>query len=133
MFVLLAFLAGQVQYVYSSSFCTMKSSPVSSCCTEATTDNLNDGSFNECPGTVQPIPGEQTIKSNCMQVRIEQKLVVDNFTASQKFVAHFIGISPFGDQMLEINNEPSAFVSHVFNQTDSPPLDILTLSSNLRI
>ncbi|HUI28765.1 MAG TPA: hypothetical protein VLX91_01020 [Candidatus Acidoferrales bacterium] len=129
--VLLTFLVGQVQYAYAWYFCTMNRAPVSSTSNVMMMDNSNENSCAECG--VQQVSAEQSLKSNCMQARLQEKSVVDSFTSSQKLVQHFAQSimlghvsESFGNQLFPFNHKP-------FTSTDPPPLDIPTSSGNLRI
>ena len=132
--VLLTFLVGQVQYAYSSYFCTMKNAGVSAAAAVMKMDGSKENSCDECTATVQHVSlTAQSLKSNCMERRVEQKMVVDNFTGSQQTVEHFVGTFFIAANPTTIGNQLFTVHSSLFTSTDSPPLDLPTLNSNLRI
>jgi hypothetical protein len=97
---------------------------------------VNDSSENfcdECAAIVQSVSSGQSLNSNCMQVRVVQKMVVDNFTGAQKSIRHFVGFETISHQLSAVGYQPSANNYQLFAPADSPPLDIPTASSNLRI
>lgn len=133
-FVLLAFMVGQVQYAYSSYFCTMKNAGVSAATANMKMDAPKENSCDECAVTVQRVsPTAQSLKSNCMERRVEQKMVVDNFTGSQEMVHHFVGNLFTFDNLAKIDNRLFTLHHSLFTSTDPPPLDLPTVNSNLRI
>lgn len=133
--VLLTFLVGQVQYAYASYFCTMKNAPVSSSSMLMSMDDCNDMACNGSGTFAQPEQVGQTVHGDCMQMRLSEKSTVDNFTSADKSISHFIGIVAFLSVHNGAGNDTQTLaISHqLFNQTNSPPLDLPTLNSNLRI
>ena len=130
--VLLTFLIGQVQYAYASYFCTMKNAPVSSPAMTMSMDDQSPTHCTECDAFEQPVSGQQILQMNCIQTQLTQKKVVDNFTNTDKSISHFVGIVAVLQSQDEINQlSNDNFVR--FSRTDSPPLDIPTFNSNLRI
>lgn len=120
--VLLTFLVGQVQYAYASYFCTMMDAPVSS----PTMTMSMDDQF------AQRESGRQTVQASCMQMQLTEKKVVDNFTNTDKSISHFVGVVAVLHSQNEIG-QLSNYNFVQFSRTDSPPLDIPTFNSNLRI
>jgi hypothetical protein len=132
--VLLTFLVGQVQYAYSSYFCTMKNAGISAAAADMKMDVPKENSCDECAVMPQSVPPTgQSLKSNCMERRVEQKMVVDNFTGSQEVVHHFVGNLFTFDNLATIDNRLFTLRHSLFTSTDSPPLDLPTVNSNLRI
>ncbi len=130
--VLLIFLVGQVQYAYASYFCTMKNAETSSPTMTMSTDDESTVQFTERNGFAQPVSSQQIVQASCMQVQLTEKKVVDNFTNTDKSFSHFVGIVAVlqsQDEISQLSN--NNFVQ--FSRTDSPPLDITTFNSNLRI
>lgn len=132
--VLLTFLGGQVEYAYTSLFCTMKGAPVSSPSAMMKTDDSMPNSCDECTGVAQPVSSaSQNLKSGCMQLRLEQKMVVDNFTGTGKALRHFVENFAVVKHVSTIDDQLFTTTYKLFTPTDSPPLDLPTLNSNLRI
>jgi hypothetical protein len=132
--VLLTFLVGQVQYVYGFYFCTMDKATVSASNAEMKTDNCTEDACGECSAKVQSVSSaSQELKSDCMQLHVEKKSVVDNFTSSQKLSPHFIQFTLIGNQAESVSNQLFTLHHSLFTSTDPPPLDLPTVNSNLRI
>lgn len=133
LFVLLAFTAGQVQYAYTSYFCTMEHKSVQrpTMTNASVTDNDGDA-CEECQGVIPQAHGQQLIESNCIKVIFSEKSTIDSFAEWGKIHSHFeIALG-----LIQTNVYTKA-VSHqsfsVTSSTNSPPLDLPTLNSNLRI
>lgn len=131
--VLLTFLVGQIQFVYASYFCTMKNAPMTLSSKLMSKDDSCCMACAECSNLTQMEQGRQTINGNCMQLRFEQKMVVDNFTDSHNDIQHFVTVAIIGDQLSMTNFLAAADGCRLFNRIDHPPVDIPTLNSNLRI
>ncbi len=96
------------------------------------TDDESTVQFTERNGFAQPVSSQQIVQASCMQVQLTEKKVVDNFTNTDKSFSHFVGIVAVlqsQDEISQLSN--NNFVQ--FSRTDSPPLDITTFNSNLRI
>jgi len=133
-FVLLTFLVGQVQYVYSIYFCTMEHKTVQRPTMETSCSTDNDGDLCEaCQGVIPQQHGQQIIETNCIKVISVEKSMVDNFTSLQKYVQHFVSIAFIGNQLDALTSQLSTINYEPLPLTDSPPLDLPTLNSNLRI
>lgn len=134
MFVLLAILAGQVQYACTSYYCTMERKAVSapSMTTTSVADGT-DGICDECQGVIPLQHGQQTFDNNCFKVVSTEKSVISNFTNSQKSFQNFVVVSLIGDQQSSVCCHQSAISCKLFIQANPPPLDLPTLNSNLRI
>jgi hypothetical protein len=131
LFVLLTFLVGQVQYAYASYFCTMKQSPVESpVMMMASTSNQTADVCTQCSGVIPPQNGPQLIGGNCIKIVTSEKSVVSSFTDSVKLLSHFVTAFSF---VPVSSYQPSAVSYQLFRHSDSPPLDLPTLNSNLRI
>ena len=128
---MLTFLVGQVQFAYASYFCTMKQAPVESpvMVMASPTDETEDV-CTQCSGVIPPQNGPQLVGGNCIKVVTAEKGVVSSFTDSAKLISHFViafGFVPTSSYHL------SAISYHLFGQSNSPPLDLPTFNSNLRI
>lgn len=80
--LILAFLSGQVQYAYTSLFCTHLQKPVGtpSLQVNRTEGNADPDMCEECQG-VLPVRHKQVIEpKGCIEVRSGAKKVVDEFT-----------------------------------------------------
>ena len=133
LFVLLTFLVGQVQFAYASYFCTMKQAPVKSpVMAMISPGNETEDVCAQCSGVILPQHGPQLVEGNCIKVVTAEKSVVSSFTDSVKLLSHIVivfgSIAAISGQHLAISNRLSAI-----NNADSPPLDLPTLNSNLRI
>jgi len=131
--VLLTFLVGQVQYAYSSYFCSMKQTPVKSpiMAMNSLTDNSN-GICRECQSVIPSRLGQLMIGSNCIKVIKAEKSVVSNFTQWAKFNSR---VDLAFDLMPAFSNRQSSGASgyKLFTPANSPPIDLPILNNNLRI
>ena len=131
--VTLTFIVGQIQFGFSSYFCTMKQvtlTPAESArVVDGTSCDAACGSFDL---GIKSTQGQQLIDPNCIQTRLAEKKVVDSFAGSDKSESHFVAfvvfIQPANMTML---SDHENFAGLRFNS--SPPPDIPTLNSNLRI
>lgn len=129
--ILLPFIVGQVQYAYTSYFCEMTGKIACPPCAPSSMAGSND--CDECTSVALPDYVGESFNSDCMQLNIEQKSVVDNFTSSQKVIHHFVVVSAVGLQATAASGQSQGFSEIVFIPTDSPPPDLPTLNSSLRI
>lgn len=132
-FILLAFLIGQVQYAYTSYFCTLKHEQVKAPTLTATPVSDNDGNgCEECQGVIPETHGQQSIESNCIKVVSIEKSTIDNFAEWAKFHNQVVAVF----NSIQANDYPQQ-IGHqsfvVLSPANSPPLDLPTLNSNLRI
>ncbi len=130
--VLLTFLVGQVQYAYASYLCTMKNAPVRSSSMPMAMDEANSQACDECSTFIQPESGQQIVQSNCVLVHLTDKSTLDNFTSLNKAIPHVVGIIAIVNQQSITNHQLSARPS-IMRMGDSPPLDLPTFNSSLRI
>ena len=133
MFVILAFLAGQVQFVCVSYFCTVEQKAVQRPTMSVSSSNISDSDMcDECQGIVPPQNGRLLLKSNCLKVVSIEKGTVDSFAEWAKFQNHAIASLTFIqaiDYPLQIGYKNSVMLL----AAESPPSDLPTLNSNLRI
>ena len=132
--VLLTFLVGQTQYAYTSYFCTLKQMPVKAP-TVAVTSTTDEtcGMCDECQGVIMPPQhGLPTIEGNCIKVVTTEKSVISNLAEWAKFNSHIISALYFIQSNGFSVQSGSQNVS-LASQAQSPPLDLPTLNSNLRI
>lgn len=129
--VILTFTVGQFQYAYSSYFCTMKHVTLS------LEDVIGTASGNSCAsscdGTLE-LPseqGRQILGMNCMQYRLTEKKVVDTFTGQDKPQLHIVGVMAVLPAMQIVSQSAGVVITAV--GSSSPPPDIPTINSNLRI
>ncbi len=131
---MLTFVVGQVQFAYSSYFCTMKQLTVKTPIMAMTSNSdLNEGVCEQCQEVMPPSHGQQLVEGNCIKVVTTEKNVVSSFSDSQRSIQHFVGVAVIGDQLSSTGYLPSAISYRLLTQADSPPLDLPTLNSNLRI
>jgi hypothetical protein len=135
--VLLTFLAGQVQYAYTSYFCTMKQVKVSTPSTLACSSMAKEdpGVCVECSVDVKTASQQhvaQLVNRNCIKVITAEKSVISNFTEWAKTADHFTNLFYF---LPEENDLRESFAGQMLalSRINSPPLDLPTLNSNLRI
>ena len=129
--VLLTFLVGHVQYAYASYFCTMKQAPVQSpAMTMTPPSNQTEDACTQCSDVIPPREGPQFVEGNCIKIVTAEKSVVSSFTDSVKLLNHFVTAYSF---VPVLNYQPSAINYQLFTHSNSPPLDLPILISNLRI
>ena len=129
--VLSTFMVGQVQFAYASYFCTMKQAAVKSPVMEMTSQ-ISDAAevCTQCSGVIPPQHGSQLVEGNCIKIVSTEKSVVSSFTDSVKLLSHFVTVISF---IPALNYHPSAIGHQLISPSSSPPLDLPTLNSNLRI
>ena len=126
-------MVGQVQYACVSYFCTMMQRPVSA---PAMTVNSRARSCEDPCSCSRRITlrqyGLQLVANNCIKVVYSKKSVVSSFTDSAKLISHFVMVLGF---MPNLNGHQSAIGNQLSatNNAASPPSDLPTLNSNLRI
>ena len=126
--VMLTFTVGQVQYAYSSYFCTMKHETFDSVAPSA----LSHVESCDAAAMMTPSRGPQITNAGCMRIHLAQKKVVDNFSAPDKAPSHVVAIAAILPAGLFKNERPTSVAIAVLPFA-SPPPDIPTLNSNLRI
>lgn len=130
---MLAFMVGQVQYAYSSYFCTMRQMSVKSpnMSMNMPTDR-NGSSCGECQVAVPPQHAQQLIGSNCIKVISAEKSVVSSFAERAKFHSQVVIAFSF-IQADEYARQPGHQSLISVPPINSPPLDLPILNNNLRI
>lgn len=131
LFVLLTFLVGQVQFAYASYLCTMKHAPVKSpvMAMAAPSDETQDV-CTQCSGVIPPQNGQQLVEGNCIKIVTAEKSVISSFTDSVKLLSHFVTSFNF---VPASSSHLSTISYQLIRHSNSPPLDLPTLNSNLRI
>jgi hypothetical protein len=128
LFVMLTFTVGQVQYAYSSYFCTMTHKTYGPAMAAGSS---GDGSCSPT-ACVTPAHGQQLVDASCMQLRLAEKKVVDSFASPDKAPSHIVAIVAILPGRL-FSVEPATFITVAIQPCVFPPPDIPTLNSNLRI
>ena len=131
--VTLTFIVGQVQFAYSSYFCSMKQVILKHVQTGMTCDAMSgDDMADMGTGVALSLRGQQLAAQNCMQLRLAEKKVVDTFTGSDMPEQHFVGAAVI-IQPLEPGIPTSGANPSFICRNPSPPQDLPTLLNNLRI
>jgi len=130
--LLSAFLAAQVQYASVSHFCTMIGETVNStvCSQQAEENSCPCGQDRSSATSTHEGPA---LASNCMQVRVEKKSVIDTFTGPQKSILHFVGFTCNLNQQVAAIYQSATFSCGVSASIGPPVLDLLTINNSLRI
>ena len=131
--VLSTFLVGQVQYAYSTYFCTMMQQPVSAPVMKMNMDTATGNACDQCQAVTPTHQGEQLNQGDCVRVNTSQKSTLDNFTDSQRFVQHFVPTAFIGNSLSTVAPQLLLTSYHLLPAAASPPLDLPTFNSNLRI
>ncbi len=132
--ILSTFLVGQVQYAYSSYFCTMTQQPVNAPTMKSAPSGLAPEAFCEKCQAVKPAQnGEQLNQGDCVKVITSEKSTLSSFTDSQKSIQHFAPIAFVINELSAISARPLHTTYYLIPTAASPPLDISILNSNLRI
>ncbi len=129
-----AFVVGQVQYSYTSYFCTMLNSyvPSPSMALASHHEASEATTCDDCQVDPAPASGHQLVEANCFHVTTAEKSVVDNFVGSTNPDIHFVAaVVSFLPVPLVARTLSSSWAS--VPSADSPPLDLPTLNCNLRI
>lgn len=132
--ILLTFTVGQVQYGHTTYFCTMLNLFLPSQSAAASMQeqgNRNDACY-ACQGTTSEVTGNPTIESNCFEVINLNKDVVSSFLGSTVPVVYKVCafVLTLSQPQVSRSNSRGMFVAPA---ALSPPLDLPTLNSNLRI
>jgi hypothetical protein len=132
--VILTFVVGQVQYTYTSYFCTMLNKFLVSPSIAAANhnDNITDDACDDCQVRIDPASGHLFLEPNCFRVTSLEKSVVDNFVGSPVPDIHFTFT------FTSFLSTPPAMETLFQNwatvpSANPPPLDLPTLYNNLRI
>jgi hypothetical protein len=129
--VLLTFLAGQVQFAYTTYYCTMKQMAVKTPAMSTTSMDSSTGDVcDQCQEVIPPLHGEQIADGSCIKVVTAEKSVVSSFNDSVKLLSH---VAITFSSVPTSSYQPSAVSYQLFRPTDSPPRDLPTFNSNLRI
>ena len=139
-FVLMTFLVGQIQFAYSSYYCTMKGSTVGFFSSSGKNKSMScesmgneNESCDECAPMMDQLFSCETIQSNCMQVHVVQKMVVENFINVNKTSQHLSEFTPACIFVSILSNNLFTKSCKIFSSNYSPPIDTPTLLNNLRI
>ncbi len=134
LFVLLALLVGQVQFVRTTYYCTEQLRAVNRPSAEMHSSKpMSDNEIcDECQGFI-PFYHEQTLsRTNCIQVHTLSKSSVSNFTIADKSISNPAG-TVWARNMSSVSYRPPAISCTLTNRNSSPPSDIPIANSNLRI
>lgn len=131
--IVLAFTVGQVQYSYTSYFCTMLNAFVPSQSAALAIHSMqHEDGCTECDGTRVSEAGSQVLQPNCFVVNTLQKDVVSTFVGSQNPDLHaataFAFIVP-----QPVLRQTGSFNRYFVRTPLSPPLDLPTLNNTLLI
>ena len=131
----LALLAGQVQYVHTTFFCTEQHAPVSKPTVKMQSADMSSGSTicDECRGMIPVQHGATLSSANRIQITTRSKDIVSGFTLSEKLLPHFeAGKVCFSQYTSSPIQHPGVSV-WLFNATDFPPLPLHVLNLSFRI
>ncbi len=130
--VLSTFMIGQVQYAYSTYFCTMMQQQVSAPVMKMNMGTEAKNTCDQCKAVTPDHQGEQLNQSDCIQSTTLQKSTLDNFTDSQKLVHHFVPAAFISNSLSTVGSQLLLTTYHVLPTPVSPPSDLPILNSNLR-
>ena len=134
LFVLLALLVGQLQFVRTTYFCTEQLRAVNRPSAEMHSSKpMSDNEIcDECQGFIPFYHGQALSRTNCIQVHTLTKSGVSNFTIADKSISNPAG-TIWTRNMSSVSYRPSAINCTLTNRDSSPPSDIPIENSNLRI
>ncbi len=134
LFVLLALLVGQLQFVRTTYFCTEQLRTVNMPSAEMhSSEPMSDNeTCDECQGFIPSYHGQTLSSTNCIQVHILTKSAVSNFAITDKSISNPAG-TVWTRKMSSVSYRPSAISCTLTNRDSSPPSDIPIANSNLRI
>lgn len=132
--ILLTFTVGQVQYGYTSYFCTMLNAFLPSPAAAATIHNqeMNNGACSACQGVTETVSGAQNLEPNCLRIVSIQKDVVASFLGTTSINLHNTVSVAFVMPQMSFSRTNVQGRSTVSPESP-PPLDLPTIHSNLRI
>ena len=134
LFILLALLVGQLQFVRATYFCTEQLRAVSMPSAEMHSSRpMSDNEIcDECQGFIPFYHGQTLSRTNCIQVRTLTKSAVSNFSIADKSISNPAG-TVWTRNMSSVSYRPSAISCTLTNCNSSPPSDIPIANRNLRI
>ncbi len=130
---MLAFLAGQVQYSYTTYFCRMLDAyvPAQTMALSVQAGHADDACV-ECDPLVAADSGHQIMVPNCFQINTLQKDVVSTFVGTSTVDLHPV-TAIFAVLPPPVVQQAGMLHSFIFRTALSPPLDLPTLNSTLLI
>ena len=134
LFVLLALLVGQLQFVRTTYFCTEQLRTVNRPSAEMHSSKpMSDSeTCDECQGFIPLYHGQTLSRTNCIQEHTLTKGVVSNFTIVDKSISNPAG-TVWTRNMSSVSYRPPVISRTLTNCNSSPPSDIPIANSNLRI
>lgn len=131
----LALLAGQVQYAYTTYFCTEQHAAVSKPTIKMQSADRSSGSTicDECCGVIPVHHGAALATLNCIQITTHTKSVVSSFTSTEEVVSYHATSRFVCSRGPVESNQLSAIGNLHFSSTDSPPLPLHITNLNFRI
>ncbi len=131
----LALLAGQVQYAYTTYFCTEQHAAVSKPTVMMQSADLSSGSniCDECRGVIPVQHGATLAVPNCIQIATQSKDVVSNFTKIETSSTRFETNNVFCVVCPVICSQKSTASYQLLSFADSPPLPLHITNLNFRI
>ena len=135
LFVLLALLVGQVQFVRTTYYCTEQLRAVNRPSAEMHSSRpMSDNEIcDECQGFIPFYHGQALSRTNCIQVHTLTKSVTNDFTISDTPISHLAGLVWGKNELSAVSYQPSASSYLLINYDPSPPSDLPIANSNLRI
>lgn len=132
LFIVLAFTAGQVQYSYTSYFCTMLHMFLPSRSAALAMHSMSHDVCTQCDAPLVTQAGNEELVPNCFVVNTIQKDVVSTFVGNSTSEIHAASALALKlphpiIRYTSVQNEP------IVRTALSPPLDLPTLNSNLLI
>lgn len=129
--MVLMFVVGQIQYGYTTYFCTMLNEFVPSPAMTLAVQHEGDA-CGQCGGVFASHHENQTFEPNCFKINSVQKDVVSTFTSSSNPDSFSITTVAFiVPRLLFQQNVHWKFI--VAPDAQSPPQDLLTFNRSLRI
>ncbi len=133
--VLSTFLVGQVQYAYSTYFCTMMqqrvNGPTVHMKSKTSNSEITCGQSQDVKSISNVV---QLIQGDCIKLVTSKKSTLDSFTDLHKSVQHSVPAAIIiGNSLSTVAIQLLSASHYLLPAAVSPPLDILTLNSNLRI
>ena len=133
--LVLALIAGQIQYAYSTCFCTDRRAPVTRPEAVMQSPGMPSGSIicDECRGMIPLQHGVSLESPNCVRITMHTKSVVSSFTNFETFSGHFESGILLHIASRETCSLTSATNHLLLGSTDSPPLPLHITNLNFRI
>ncbi len=129
--MVLMFIAGQIQYGYTTYFCTMLNQFLPSAEAVLAVHQEAD-TCGQCDGMFAAQSGSKTFEPNCFRIDTVQKDVLSTFTSSNN--PDFFCVTTVALIITQPSFQQATLRSwSVAPSAPSPPLDLPTFNSNLRI